>query len=134
MLAEITSPTAPAKRLAGLRPFEPGRVKTGGRKKGTPNRNRTVTIERIIKLADPIGALCRIANGEPSKVAPEPGKPAELMYPTMTDRLQALKVLAAKVLPDLKQVAVEDGGRMVSVVMQIGQKVTVPGAGEPAAE
>ena len=56
--------------------FQPGQPKTGGRRKLTPNRDRTVTIERIVKLADPIGALCEIANGKPMKVAPEPGSTA----------------------------------------------------------
>ena len=62
-----------------------GRPKTGGRAPGVPNRDRSVTIERIVKLADPIGALCRIANGEPMLQAPEPGaEPALITRPWPT--------------------------------------------------
>ena len=43
----------------------------------------------------------------------------------LADRLTALTVLAKKILPDLKQVAVEDGGQLVNVVLQLGQKVSV---------
>ena len=46
-------------------------------------------------------------------------------HPTMADRIAAAKVLAAKVMPDLKQIAVDDGGALVQVVLQLGQKVTV---------
>ena len=106
--------------------FQPGRAKTGGRRKLTPNRESSITIERIVKLADPIGVLCDIAIGKPMKVAPEPGSAVAIeAYPTMADRIAALKVLAAKVMPDLKQVAVDDGGSLVQVVLQLGQKVTV---------
>jgi len=102
-----------------------GRPKSGGRAPGTPNRDRSVTIERIVKLADPIGTLCRIANGEPMLQAPEPGAEPALTHPTMADRLTALKVLAAKVMPDLKQISVDDGGALVQVWLQLGQKVTI---------
>ena len=43
----------------------------------------------------------------------------------MADRLTALKVLAAKVMPDLKQISVDDGGALVQVWLQLGQKVTI---------
>ena len=43
----------------------------------------------------------------------------------MADRIAAAKVLCAKVMPDLKSISVEDGGALVSVVLQLGQKVTV---------
>ena len=108
--------------------FQPGRAKTGGRRKLTPNRESSVTINRIVRLADPIGVLCDIAIGKPMKVAPEPGSAVAIeVYPTMADRLQALTVLARKVMPDLRQVSVDDGGQLVSVVLQLGQKVTVRG-------
>jgi hypothetical protein len=127
-VADLHQRAAPAH----LKPyqFQPGQPKRGGRRKLTPNKDRTVTTNRIVKLADPIGALCDIANGKPMKAGLEPGaKEAVLVYPTVADRLQALKTLAAKIMPDLKAVSVEDGGQLVSVVLQLGQKVTVT-AGE----
>ena len=92
--------------------FTPGRAKTGGRVPGTPNRDRRLSIDRIMSTADPVGFLCRVVNGEEPDV-------------TMADRIAAAKVLCAKVMPDLKQIGVDDGGALVSVVLQLGQKVTV---------
>ena len=48
-----------------------------------------------------------------------------LVYPTVADRLTALRILAAKIMPDLKAVEVADGGQLVNVVLQLGQKVVV---------
>ena len=111
-----------------LRPhlFQPGQPKRGGRRKLTPNKDRTLTVNRIVKLADPIGILCDIASGKRMRVAAEAGS-AEAVdaYPTMADRLMALKVLADKVLPELKAVSVEDGSALVNVVLQLGQKVSI---------
>ncbi len=33
----------------------PGYPKSGGRQRGTPNRDRAATIERIMREADPLG-------------------------------------------------------------------------------
>lgn len=67
-----------------------------------------------------------MANGEPLLAAPEPGAiEATLIFPTVSDRLQALKILAQKIMPDLKAVEVADGGQLVNVVLQLGTKVAV---------
>jgi len=108
--------------------FLPGRAKTGGRLPGVPNRDRTVTIKNIVAAADPIGGLCAVARGEPRPGPPDPdtGEPT-LIYPTMADQLSAMRTLAAKVMPDLKQVSVTDNGSTVTVLLQLAQKVTVGG-------
>lgn len=106
--------------------FKPGQPKIGGRRRFRPNQDRALTVDRIIRTADPIGALCRVANGEPLLAAPEPGAiEATLIFPTVSDRLQALKILAQKIMPDLKAVEVADGGQLVNVVLQLGTKVAV---------
>jgi hypothetical protein len=102
--------------------FVSGRPKTGGRAPGVPNRNRSTTIDRILQLSDPIGALCKIANGEPRPAAPD----GELVYPTMADQLTALRTLAGKIMPDLKQVSVDDSGTAVTVLLQLA-RVGPPG-------
>jgi hypothetical protein len=102
-------------------PFQPGRKKTGGRRKGVPNRDRALTIARIMQMVDPIEGLARIARGEPMMLAPEPGKPAALVYPTLADVRAALVALANKVMPDLKSVAVDGAaGTPVAVVIRFG--------------
>ena len=109
--------------------FKPGvpRPPNGGRKKGTPNRDRLLTIERIAKEADPIGVLCRIVRGEPIRAAPEPGAKAALVHPTVADVLAALRILAGKVMPDLQAVKVSDGaGQMVAVQLVLGGSPPVP--------
>ena len=86
-----------------------GYPKTGGRKKGVPNRTRVETLERIESEADPIDFLCRVARGLQFEAATEVGAPEKVkMYPTLDQRLDAAKILARKVLPDSK--AVELGG------------------------
>jgi hypothetical protein len=68
----------------------------------------------------------RVAAGEKVLVgSDEDASIAVEVYPSLADRLTALTVLAKKILPDLKQVAVEDGGQLVNVVLQLGQKVSV---------
>ena len=95
--------------------FLHGRPKTGGRTLGVPNKDRRLSIDRIMATADPVGFLCRIVNGETM----------DGVTPTMLDRISAAKVMPAKVMPDLKQIGVDDGGTLVQVVLQLGQKVTV---------
>jgi hypothetical protein len=110
--------------------FQPGRAKTGGRRRGTPNRVKSYTVARILELSDPIAILARIANGEPFELAPEPGKPSATVYPTMSDMLQAAIALARKVAPDLKAVKVEDSGNVVNVYLQLRQQTTVEQPGK----
>ena len=110
--------------IVALEPYahKPKRAKYGGRGKGVPNRDRALSIERINRLADPIGGLCAIAIGRPVLAAPMPGAAAELVTPTMADRLTALKALADKVLPDLKSVEAGDGAGLISVVLNLDSR------------
>ena len=83
----------------------PGTPKTGGRKKGTRNRDRVATVARIESLADPIGFLADVCRGVRLQAAPEPGaKKREWWYPTADQRITAAQTLARKVLPDMKSV------------------------------
>ncbi len=133
-----SSPEALAEPVAAPAPvpvrpphlFQPGRAKTGGRRRGTPNRVKSYTVARILELSDPITILARIANGEPFELAPEPGKPPATVYPTMSDMLQAAIALARKVAPDLKAVKVEDSGNVVNVYLQLRQQTTVEQPGK----
>ena len=109
--------------------FQPGTPKPpgSGRQKGTPNKDRLLTIERIAKEADPIGVLCRIVRGEAIRAAPEPGAKAALVHPTVADVLAALRILAGKVMPDLQAVKVSDGaGQLVAVQLVLGRDAPVP--------
>jgi hypothetical protein len=81
----------------------PGLAKTGGRKKGTPNKTRVATVERIMKEADPLLFLCKVCRGDRLTAAPEHGaKRRSWVYPTVDQRLDAARILAKKVLPDLR--------------------------------
>ena len=50
-----------------------GYPKSGGRARGTPNKDRSATIERIQKEADPILFLCKVCRGDRMEAAHEPG-------------------------------------------------------------
>src|SRR3954447_23121742 len=134
--AEVATQDAVAAPEAPKRPVPPALVRHGfkpgtpkppnsGRQKGTPNRDRMLSIERICRQADPIGILCDIVSGKPIRAAPVPGAKAELVHPTTADVLAALRILADKTMPDLKAVSVDDGGQLVTVNLQLGQRVTV---------
>ena len=93
------------------RPRGRGKVPGSGRKKGTCNKDRTATVERIQKLADPIGFLMRIMNGEEIEAAVEKDSTSVMkVRPTMEQRLSAAQALAKKVAPDMK--AVEMSGEI----------------------
>ncbi len=82
-----------------------GHPKTGGRRKGTPNRTRVQTLERIESECDPIDYLCRLARGLQFEAAAEAGGTVKVkMYPTLDQRTDAAKILARKVLPDQKSI------------------------------
>ena len=86
-----------------------GYPKSGGRAKGTPNKDRAATVERIMREADPIGFLAKVTRGDRMEAAPEPGaKKRSWWYPTGDQRISAAQTLAKKVLPDLK--AIEHAG------------------------
>jgi len=89
----------------------PGLPKTGGRRRGTPNRTRVQTLERIEREADPIGFLIRVARGLQLEAAPEPGATKKTkFYPTADMQLDACRILAKKVLPDQRSVELAPGG------------------------
>ena len=90
---------------------KPGTPKTGGRKKGTPNKTTAATRERIEAEADPIGRLIDISLGRPCFVgAVEEGKQPELIRPTDEQQMTATLTLAKKVMPDMK--AIEHSGEI----------------------
>ena len=86
-----------------------GTPKTGGRTKGVPNKDRTATVDRIMREADPIAFLCSVVRGGRFAAGPEPNSKAKTwVWPSLDQRLSAATVLARKVLPDQK--AVETSG------------------------
>ncbi len=94
--------TATKKRPRG-RPK--GTPKSGGRAKGVPNRDRTATVDRIMREADPIAFLCSVVRGGRFTAGPEPNSEAKTwVWPSLDQRLSAATVLARKVLPDVKSV------------------------------
>ncbi len=110
--------------------FQPGQPKRGGRRPGTPNRDRALTIKRIMELVDPIEGLARIAMGQPMMLAPAPGEDPALVYPTLADVRAALTTLAGKVMPDLKSVSLGDTGNLVTVMLNLAPSTPVKVVGE----
>ncbi len=95
-----------------------GYPKSGGRARGTPNKDRSATIERIQKEADPILFLCKVCRGDRMEAAPEPGAQKRThWFPTADQRITAAQTLARKVLPDLK--AIEGTGVVVENVFRV---------------
>lgn len=122
----------PLRPLTGDHLFQKGKAKTGGRKVGTPNKDRNFTLARIARTADPIGFLCKVVNGEALEVAPAAGvaQPV-LMRPTMQDRIIAARALADKLLPDLQAVKYDGDSSPVVVNLLLAQGIKVS-TGEPA--
>ena len=104
------------------RPKGLGKVPGSGRAKGTPNKDRAATVDRIMREADPILFLCKVCRGDRLEAALEPGaKKREWWYPTGDQRLTAAQTLARKVLPDMK--AIEHTGPLgepLSVRINLG--------------
>ena len=87
------------------RPKGLGKVPGSGRKPGTPNRDRAATIERIMREADPLLFLCKVARGDRMEAGGEPGASKKSWWiPTGDQRISAAQTLARKVLPDMKAV------------------------------
>ena len=111
-MTETTTTEAP-KRGPG-RPK--GLPRTGGRAKGTPNRVNAISRDFIIKRGAPVEILCKIAKGEKVS-ASEAGSASKRqgIYPSIDQRLAAARILAAKLVPDLKAVEASGpgGGPMV---------------------
>ena len=90
------------KRRPG-RPKGLGKVPGSGRKRGTPNRDRSATIERIQREADPILFLCKVCRGDRMEAAAAPGaKKRTHWFPTADQRITAAQTLAKKIMPDQK--------------------------------
>ena len=100
---------------------KPGRPKgyprSGGRQPGTPNKVSQLGRDFIIKRGAPIEILCKIAKGEKVMAAEDSASAAKrgAVFPTIDQRLAAARILAAKIVPDLKSVGVsnEDGSPFV---------------------
>ncbi len=94
----------------GRKPGRPrglGKVPGSGRKPGTPNSDRSATVSRIMKLADPIGFLCDVSRGVRMSAALAPGDAKKTWWvPTGDQRISAAQTLARKVLPDMRAVEV----------------------------
>ena len=87
------------------RPKGGGKVAGSGRKPGTPNRTNAVTREFIIKEGAPLQFLCNVVKGRRFSTAKEPGDAKRVhVFPTMDQRLNAARILAGKVMPDMKAV------------------------------
>ncbi len=107
-MAEIT--TATERRKPG-RPK--GYPRSGGRAKGTPNKSSQLGRDFIIKRGAPIETLCKIAKGEKIQAAADTASAAKRLgiFPTIDQRLAAARILAAKIVPDMKSVDLSaDGG------------------------
>ncbi len=107
------------KRKAG-RPR--GYPKSGGRKPGTANKASQLGRDFIIRKGAPIETLCKIAKGEKIQAADsESASKRSGIYPSIDQRLQAARILAAKVVPDQKAVEVSGPrGEPLSVRINLG--------------
>lgn len=113
--------TGKPKRGPG-RPKGLGKVPGSGRQKGTRNKDRAATVERIMHMADPLEFLCKVCRGDRLEAAPEPGaKKRSFWYPTGDQRLTAAQTLARKVLPDMKAVelAGPEGEPMIARIERV---------------
>ena len=98
--APVAIQAAPEKGRPGRRK---GTRKTGGRKKGVPNKISRDVKETILKRGKPLELLCDVARGVKIRVGPQAGpeKP-EYQYPSLQERIAAAKTLLSKIVPDLK--------------------------------
>ena len=116
-MAETTTPKRGPGRPKGL-----GRVPGSGRKKGTCNKDRAATVERIMREADPLLFLCKISRGDRIPAAAAVGdKKRRWIFPTIDQRITAAQTLARKIMPDMK--AIEHAGPLgepLSVRINLG--------------
>ena len=100
-MAETTTETA--KRKPG-RPK--GYPRTGGRKPGTPNKSTQLGRDFIIKRGAPIETLCKISKGEKIQAAADTASASKRkgIFPTVDQRLAAARILAGKIVPDMKSI------------------------------
>ena len=110
----MATPTTEKLKRGPGRPKGLGKVKGSGRKRGTPNRDRSATIERIQREADPILFLCKVCRGDRMTAATSPGEGKKGWWvPTGDQRISAAQTLARKVLPDQK--AIEHSGEQPAI-------------------
>ena len=97
---QATPPDEPLPRKRG-RPK--GLPKTGGRKKGTKNWTHPEIRDALLDKSGAISVLADFVAGR-QLYAGQSGSvgKAGWRYPTLQQRLQALQILLAKVVPDLK--------------------------------
>ncbi len=97
---QVTPPDEPLPRKRG-RPR--GLPKTGGRKKGTKNWTHPEIRDELLSRSGAIDVLADIVSGKPlyAGQSGSVGK-AGWRYPSIQQRIQALQILLAKVIPDLK--------------------------------
>ena len=118
----MTTTEAEKQKRGPGRPKGLGKAPGSGRQKGTPNKDRAATVERIMREADPIGFLCKVARGDRMAAAIEPGaKKKSWWFPTGDQQISAAQTLLRKCLPDMK--SVELGGPLgepLSVRINLG--------------
>ena len=105
----------------------PGRPKgyprSGGRAKGTPNKASQLGRDFIIKRGAPIEKLCKIARGEKIQAAADTASATKrtAIYPTVDQQLAAARILAGKIVPDMKSVELAGPmGEPLSVRINLG--------------
>ena len=96
-------PSEAAGQGNGVAPIGPRPV---GRPKGSSNRNRVATQERINRRADPLGFLIDVSNGRPVRIAGR-GKTAVMHQPTLEQVFEAKALLLRKIMPDLKSTEIQ---------------------------
>ena len=119
-------PVDAPKRRPG-RPRGLGKVPGSGRRKNTPNKIQASLREKIVKDGSPLELLISVARGARILVAdPEDPSRRTYQYPSMAERQTAARVLAAKVLPDLRSADIKlDGGLgndLVEMVREIAAR------------
>lgn len=79
------------------------RAKTGGRKKGTPNKTNAV-IRAAIEDADPIAFLISVMRGRlPTGDSEGQLSSEEVETPTSAERIRAAEFLAKRIAPEVKE-------------------------------
>jgi hypothetical protein len=97
--SEVLPPSTDGEALPERRP--------PGRPKGSKNRDRVATIERILSECDPIGFRCRALRTGRIRAAPSPdANHRQWIYLTKDEILDLARDLERKVIPDLRAVEV----------------------------
>ena len=115
MMPETGTPKRPPGRPRGY-------PRSGGRAKGTANKSSQLGRDFIISKGAPIELLCKVARGEKIQCADaESASKRSGIYPTIDQRLAAARILAAKIVPDMKSVELGGPfGEPLSVKISLG--------------